>query len=100
MAFLSVGIPLAITWRVSKEFLMGNGDSLFAEMSEKPAYVLDLGVCTAASTTIYVRRSPHHVHVQRSKAGMGAAERPPTIWATLGHQLIVRGPDSDCALGV
>ena len=44
MAFLSIGIPLTITWRVSKEFLMGNGESLFAEMSEKPAYVLDLGV--------------------------------------------------------
>ena len=42
MAFLSIGIPLAITWRVSKEFLMGNGESLFDEMSEEPAYVLDL----------------------------------------------------------
>ena len=42
MAFISVGIPLAITWRVSKEFLMGNGESLFDEMSEEPAYVLDL----------------------------------------------------------
>ena len=42
MALLSIGIPLTITWRVSKEFLMGNGESLFDEMSEKPAYVLDL----------------------------------------------------------
>ena len=44
MAFLSIGIPLTITWRVSKEFLIGNGEQLFAEMSEKPAYVLDLGM--------------------------------------------------------
>jgi hypothetical protein len=44
MAGLSIGIPLTLTWRVSKEFLLGNGEALFAEMSEKPAYMLDLGI--------------------------------------------------------
>ena len=44
LASLAIGIPLAISWRVSKEIIAGQGGALFAALEQSPVYTLSLGV--------------------------------------------------------